>query len=200
MQYFHSFAAFGIAIIGTACLKAYLASIHAIKAGNYIHNNLLWSILSAKQSFFDITPIGDSLTHSYLLLLTYLLPPSLTHSLTHSLTQGRIVNRFSSDVQVLDQGCTAQIVLIITFMVEFVGNTFLIGITTSGAFIILMVPICYLYYQLQLYYRMTNTELKRLVLICKSPIFAEFNQALNGAVTIRSYRLQGMFHERYLTY
>ena len=167
MLYFHNFAAFGLAIVGTACLKAYLASLHAIKAGNTIHYNLLQSILSAKQSFFDVTPIG------------------------------RIVNRFSSDVQILDQGCTAQIVLIITFFIEFVGNTFLIGITTSGTFIILMVPICYLYYQLQLYFRMTNTELKRLVLIYKSPIFAEFNQALIGTVTIRSYRLQDMFIERY---
>ena len=166
LQYLHTFAAFNVAIVGTACLKAYLASIHAIKAGNSIHNNLLKSILSAKQSFFDVTPIG------------------------------RIVNRFSSDVQILDQGCTAQIVLVITYMAEFVGNILLIGITTSGVFIILMIPISYLYYQLQLYYRMTNTELKRLVLIFKSPVFAEFNQALTGTVTIRSFRLQAMFYER----
>lgn len=68
--------------------------------------------------------------------------------------------------------------------------------TTDGALMILVVPLAFIFQRVQLYFRRSNTELKRLDNISKSPVFAEFNQTLNGVSSVKAYGAQQQFVDR----
>ncbi|KNG89077.1 ABC metal ion transporter [Aspergillus nomiae NRRL 13137] len=105
---------------------------------------------------------------------------------------GRILNRFSSDVYRIDE------VLARTFNMLF-GNSakalFTMGVIASStpAFLILVVPLSYIYLSYQKYYLRTSRELKRLDSVTRSPIYAHFQESLGGISTIRAYKQENRF-------
>ncbi|RKP23182.1 P-loop containing nucleoside triphosphate hydrolase protein [Syncephalis pseudoplumigaleata] len=56
-----------------------------------------------------------------------------------------------------------------------------------------LVPLLGLYYFLQLFYRASTRELKRIESITRSPLLAHFTETLNGLATIRAYRVEARF-------
>ncbi|KAI9040636.1 ATP-binding cassette glutathione S-conjugate transporter YCF1 [Aspergillus affinis] len=105
---------------------------------------------------------------------------------------GRILNRFSSDIYRIDE------VLARTFNMLF-GNSakaiFTMVVIASGtpAFILIIIPLSYVYFSYQKYYLRTSRELKRLDSVTRSPIFAHFQESLGGISTIRAYRQENRF-------
>ncbi|KAF7591255.1 hypothetical protein BBP40_001816 [Aspergillus hancockii] len=105
---------------------------------------------------------------------------------------GRILNRFSSDVYRIDE------VLARTFNMLF-GNSakalFTMGVIASAtpAFLLLIIPLGYVYLSYQKYYLRTSRELKRLDSVTRSPIYAHFQESLGGISTIRAYKQQDRF-------
>ena len=129
----------------------------AIKSSKRLFDQLLYSILHVKIHFYDSTPIG------------------------------RIVNRFSRDIQVLDRNVSNSLLnvlyctlgtFIIILMILYIAPLFIFG----------MIPICYCYYYISKYYLSCSRELKRLESIHKSPIYTLFSEILNGSNTIRAYK------------
>ncbi|KAL2868225.1 ATP-binding cassette glutathione S-conjugate transporter YCF1 [Aspergillus lucknowensis] len=105
---------------------------------------------------------------------------------------GRILNRFSSDIYRIDE------VLARTFNMLF-GNaakaifTMAIIANSTPAFLILVIPLGYVYLSYQKYYLSTSRELKRLDSVTRSPIYAHFQESLGGISTIRAYRQEERF-------
>ncbi|KAL4792353.1 P-loop containing nucleoside triphosphate hydrolase protein [Aspergillus venezuelensis] len=105
---------------------------------------------------------------------------------------GRVLNRFSSDIYRIDE------VLARTFNMLF-GNSakalFTLGViaTSTPPFLILVIPLGYIYFSYQKYYLRTSRELKRLDSVTRSPIFAHFQESLGGVSTIRAYRQEERF-------
>ena len=64
---------------------------------------------------------------------------------------------------------------------------------STPAFIALIVPLAALYLYVQRYYLRTSRELKRLDSVSRSPIYAHFQESLNGISTIRAFRQQKRF-------
>ena len=99
---------------------------------------------------------------------------------------GRIVNRFSSDVYRVDQ----QLARVFSMLFS---NCFRVIITvgvilySTPLFAVLLLPLAYMYLYYQQYYLRTSRELKRLDSVSKSPIFAQFQETLDGIATIRAY-------------
>lgn len=67
-----------------------------------------------------------------------------------------------------------------------------IAISTPG-FLLLIIPLGYIYFSYQKYYLRTSRELKRLDSVTRSPIYAHFQESLGGVSTIRAYRQGNRF-------
>lgn len=63
----------------------------------------------------------------------------------------------------------------------------------TPVFIALIIPLMVLYLYIQKYYLRTSRELKRLDSVSRSPVFAHFQESLNGISTIRAYRQTSRF-------
>ncbi|KAJ5947491.1 Metal resistance protein YCF1 [Penicillium verhagenii] len=105
---------------------------------------------------------------------------------------GRILNRFSSDIYRVDE------VLARTFNMLFANTaramfTMVVIASSTPAFLLLVIPLGYIYLSYQKYYLRTSRELKRLDSVTRSPIFAHFQESLGGISTIRAYRQENRF-------
>jgi ATP-binding cassette subfamily C (CFTR/MRP) protein 1 len=105
---------------------------------------------------------------------------------------GRIVNRFTSDLDTMDQMIPFALMDFIWCLMECITIVLLISVTTPP-FIGIMVPLIGIYFFIQKIYITSSRQIKRLYSISKSPIFSHFTETTNGASTIRAYKQQKRF-------
>jgi ABC-type multidrug transport system fused ATPase/permease subunit len=136
------------------------------KAGLRLFNQSIERLLRTPMSFMDITPIG------------------------------RILNRFTKDVDVLDTDMIEQLRLFLS-SISVVGATIILaGIYIPWFF--LSVPITFsLYWGLATYYQASALDLKRLEATKRSFVFSHFNESLSGMKVIKSYGSQERFFKVY---
>lgn len=65
--------------------------------------------------------------------------------------------------------------------------------SSTPAFLLVALPLGYIYYIYQKYYLRTSRELKRLDSVTRSPIYAHFQESLGGVSTIRAYKQENRF-------
>ncbi|KAF0500214.1 ABC transporter [Gigaspora margarita] len=132
-------------------------SYSGVKAAKRLHNNAIKRVLRAPTSFFNTTPLG------------------------------RIINRFSKDVDTCDSSLTESYRLFFITLSNAIG-TFILIVVVFKWFIIPLVPLSILYYLAALFYRASNRELKRLASVLRSSLYAHFSETLTGLPIIRAYR------------
>ena len=162
LYFFSLYFAFGAAESISELYREINSYRFGARASDRIHKSLLHRILRGPMSFFDTNPTG------------------------------RILNRFSSDIDILDGNipngmndclwCTFDVMAIIIVITS-----------ATPMFITVLVPIGILYILVTKLYMTTARQVKRLESICKSPIYAHFSESLTGAVSIRAYRQQERF-------
>eukprot|EP00697_Spironema_sp_BW2_P016516 gnl/Spiro4/7777_TR4091_c0_g1_i1.p1 gnl/Spiro4/7777_TR4091_c0_g1~~gnl/Spiro4/7777_TR4091_c0_g1_i1.p1 ORF type:complete len:1516 (+),score=565.05 gnl/Spiro4/7777_TR4091_c0_g1_i1:47-4594(+) len=105
---------------------------------------------------------------------------------------GRVTNRFSSDMEVIDSQLASSLG---TVMYYFLGMTTILGVITyvTPYFAVLFLPLSYVYFTIQRSYRNISREIKRLDSVSKSPIFAHFNETINGVSCILAYNKEMEF-------
>jgi ATP-binding cassette subfamily C (CFTR/MRP) protein 1 len=108
---------------------------------------------------------------------------------------GRILNRFSSDVKSIDEVLCDYMFSVIRRWV-LLASTLLVQIIATPLFLIPSLPIFILYALVQKFFRATSVELKRMLSISRSPIYAHFSESLGGLATIRSYHSERSFMEK----
>ncbi|KAH9493041.1 Multidrug resistance-associated protein 7 [Bulinus truncatus] len=108
-------------------------------------------------------------------------------SFFNSTPLGRLVNRFSSDLYSVDDSLPFTLNI---FLAQAFGILGTVVLTCYGLpwFAICLIPMTALYYKIQLYYRHTSRELKRLSSVTLSPIYAHFSETITGLSTIRAMR------------
>jgi len=156
---------FGVGQTITVVFASLLLYLSTLTGAKTLHNNMLSNILRNPLSFFDTTP------------------------------QGRILNRFGKDVDVLDTTMAMLIRGWITCLLAVI-STFLIISYTTPLFLIPIAVVMCCYYFVQRIYVATSRQLKRLESVTKSPIFSHFGETLNGVATIRAFSLQSDFIKR----
>ena len=165
-RYAGFYALLGIMGVVGLGFRGILLAKHRLHASKAIHDGITGTILRAPVAFFDVTPIG------------------------------RVLNRFAADMDRLDLELTQTISQGISTIFNVLGAVVAIIVSTKGSFLIPLMPLGYMYYLVQKWFRRTSTELQRVTSVANSPIFADFSQTLSGTATIRAYGVQNGFFEK----
>ncbi|KAL0880786.1 hypothetical protein ABMA27_001981 [Loxostege sticticalis] len=134
------------------------------RAAKIVHAFLLNNVLKTPLQFFEVTP------------------------------QGRILSRFSKDMDVLDTSLPSQFADVIYCLFEVLGTLFVISFSTP-IFLAVILPIGVVYYVIQRFYVASSRQLKRLESVSRSPIYSHFGESITGASTIRAYGVTQRFVE-----
>lgn len=156
------YAALGIAQAICNFMVSFCFSIAGVAAAKSLHGQSVRSIFRAPMSFFDTTPIG------------------------------RIMNRFSKDIDAIDNLLADSMRQFFGTLIQALGTFVLISVYFP-VFLAPLFVLLVLYYFAAIYYRSTSRELKRLDSILRSSIYAHFGESLSGLATIRAYREQERF-------
>lgn len=136
---------------------------HGIEASRRLHQRLLDSVLAASVSFFDVTPVG------------------------------RIINRFSADINALEDRVSKDFSFAHGLVIGLLGTLSLIAVATRGTILILLVPLAVVYYKVQYYFRHGLTQMQRLEMMSKSPKITNLKDAISGGTSIRVYKEEEQF-------
>ena len=105
---------------------------------------------------------------------------------------GRILNRFSNDVYKVDEVLGRVFGMFFSNTVK-VLFTILVICFSTWQFILIAIPLGVLYVYYQQYYLKTSRELRRVDSTTRSPIYANFQESLNGVSIIRAYGQEDRF-------
>jgi len=146
------------AFVSALCIliRAVITAYSSVKAGKKMHDAAIRAVFASPMSFFDTTPMG------------------------------RILNRFSGDVQKVDVQLASTGSMFVGYVVSLLC-TLLIIILVSWYIVLLLPVISFFYFIFASKYRNTAREVQRLDSISKSPIYTAFSEALNGCTTIQAY-------------
>ncbi|KAE8709270.1 ABC transporter C family member 2 [Hibiscus syriacus] len=154
--------------------------------------NLVYSILSLGQ-------VSVTLVNSYWLIISSLYAARRLHdamlnsilrapmTFFHTNPLGRIINRFAKDLGDIDRNVAPFVNMFLGQVSQLLSTFVLIGIVSTMSLWSIM-PLLVLFYAAYLYYQSTAREVKRLDSITRSPVYAQFGEALNGLSTIRAYK------------
>ncbi|KAI9346900.1 hypothetical protein BDR26DRAFT_892813 [Obelidium mucronatum] len=165
VQYIIGYVAFGAIMTVATFGYALFFAYSGTRASRNLHEKALERILRAPTSFYDTTPLG------------------------------RILNRFSRDVDAIDN----QLAFSFRQLISQVGitvSTFIVMCAALPWFTGAVIPALIIYYWIAAVYRTTARELKRLDSTSKSPLYANFGETLVGIATIRAYNDQVRFTKR----
>lgn len=99
---------------------------------------------------------------------------------------GRVLNRFSEDVDVMDKAVTNMVGIIFGAALYFVGHSLVLAV--SNPVTLAMLPFVAMGMEFYArYYRSTIRELQRIYLISVSSVYQDMVEAITGRVTIRAF-------------
>lgn len=154
--------------------------------------NMIYALLSFGQ-------VLVTLTNSYWLIISSLYAAKKLHDAMlnsilrapmvffHTNPLGRIINRFAKDLGDIDRNVAVFVNMFLQQVSQLLSTFVLIGIVSTISLWAIM-PLLILFYAAYLYYQSTAREVKRLDSITRSPVYAQFGEALNGLSTIRAYK------------
>jgi ABC-type multidrug transport system fused ATPase/permease subunit len=99
---------------------------------------------------------------------------------------GRILNRFNKDQSNIDDQLSYAVTA--TFRIFFyVAATIIVISLVTPAFLGIVLPLAFVYRQVQQFYSATSLQLRRLDSVTRSPIYALFSSSIAGLSTIRAF-------------
>lgn len=105
---------------------------------------------------------------------------------------GRITNRFSKDVDTMDNSLTDSFRMFLMTMAQ-ITAVFILIIAYFYYFAIALAPLLIIFLFAASYYRSSAREVKRHESVLRSVVFSRFSEAVVGVSTIRAYGLQDQF-------
>ncbi|KAM1350686.1 hypothetical protein ACFX14_004730 [Malus domestica] len=162
--------------------------------GNYNPGfyNMIYALLSFGQvlvtlanSYWLITSSLYAARRLHEAMLSSILRAPMVFFQTNPL--GRIINRFAKDLGDIDRNVAPFVNMFLGQVSQLLSTFILIGIVSTMSLWAIM-PLLVLFYAAYLYYQSTAREVKRLDSISRSPVYAQFGEALNGLATIRAYK------------
>jgi len=119
--------------------------------------NIILFFIQVKTTFFDVNPLG------------------------------RILNRFSSDTNVIDDSLPFILNIFLAQIFHVIGTlgSIIFGVPWAIIIAVVLTPV---YYKLQIRYRNSSRELRRISTVALSPLYNHINESFQGLATIRAFR------------
>lgn len=110
---------------------------------------------------------------------------------------GRLINRFAADTYTVDDTLPFILNIALAQTVQVLGSVAVLCVS-APLVLVLLLPLCVVYHRLQRRYRASSRELRRLVSVAQSPVYAQLSETLEGAATIRAMGSCHRFHTNHL--
>uniref|UniRef100_A0A182MLB7 ABC transporter domain-containing protein n=1 Tax=Anopheles culicifacies TaxID=139723 RepID=A0A182MLB7_9DIPT len=163
-HHFQAYVALSAVCIVLAAISVPAGQRAGSNARRRLHRELIASVLQNSIHFFQSVPLG------------------------------RIMNRLSVDVAVVDKKIAATSQKLLQFILLCLCAV-LINSVVTPYFILLTIPICGIYYLVQKFYRASSRELQRIESMTYSPVLAHFSETIEGVTTIRAFGQEARFME-----
>lgn len=112
---------------------------------------------------------------------------------------GRLLQRFSRDLESVDIQLQWSFEAAVQSLFQILVSLSLI-IFTVPLVLIAIIPVGYIYWKIQLAYRASAREAKRMDSIARSPRYAHFKETLGGLPVIRAYKKEAWFRDQFFNY
>ena len=109
---------------------------------------------------------------------------------------GRLLQRFSRDLESVDIQLQWSFEAAVQSLFQIIVSLSLIIISVPYILIVIL-PVGYIYWQLQISYRTSAREVKRMDSIARSPRYAHFKETLGGLPVIRAYKKEAWFRSQF---
>ncbi|KAF2237628.1 ABC multidrug transporter-like protein [Viridothelium virens] len=139
-------------------------SVFGTRASKVMLQQAIYRVLRAPMSFFDTTPLG------------------------------RITNRFSKDIDVMDNNLTDAMRMYFMTLAMII-SVFALIIAYFYYFAVALAPLLVLFTFSASYYRASAREMKRHESVLRSHVFARFSEAVFGTATVRAYGVTEQFSQ-----
>ncbi|KAI0308316.1 hypothetical protein B0F90DRAFT_1681863 [Multifurca ochricompacta] len=156
------YAALGLGSAFVGVLSAIVQYTGALRASRVLFQRLLSSVVRATMRWHDTTP------------------------------QGRMLNRFSKDIETVDSSLAGSLQAVNSSLASFAASV----LTVAVIFPLFLLPasiIGYIYRLLAIGYLSTGRDLRRMESTSRSPIFSGFGELLEGIVTVRAFSAEQRF-------
>ncbi|XP_046548075.1 multidrug resistance-associated protein 1-like [Haliotis rubra] len=162
MIYFSIYSSLGVALSVFILLYSYMMSRGVVRASKELHSKMLTNILKSPMEFFDTTPVG------------------------------RITNRFSHDMKVIDD----EMPMCMEYWLDGVVNvvtSMLVVVYSTPQTVLVLIPVLYVYRTLHNCFNTAKNRLSRLSVKAKSPMESHFTESVMGSEIIRAFGDQQRF-------
>ncbi|CAH8512055.1 unnamed protein product [Schistosoma haematobium] len=133
--------------------RAVLFAFGGLVAASVVHESALDTILEGRQNYFNTTP------------------------------QGRILNRFSSDVGTVDDALPFQLNILLASLAGLLGALVIVCVSLP-MLIFFLLPLVFIFWSIQRQYRGAARDLKRISSIVRSPVYGHYTDTLSGLAVI----------------
>ena len=154
--YMGIYAALGIVSALTMFVMGFTNALLNYFSSVRLHRGAIKRVMFAPQSLFDTTPLG------------------------------RIMNRFSKDMDTIDNTLPDAMRMAIGTIGNIIGSIVLLAIV-EPYFLVAMGVVGFLYAHFAMFYRRSSREFKRIDSILRSSLYSHFSESLGGIATIRAY-------------
>jgi len=155
----HNLNVYTLVVLLSICvvsLRQLVLAKAGFRAAKVLHEGMLKAVIESPMSFYHTTPLG------------------------------RILNRFASDVYIIDEKLPGTLNSWVAQLFVVMGVIFVVlGVTPL--FSLVIIPLAFVYRRTQNYYIASSREVSRVNSASKSPMFSQFGETLSGVVTIRAF-------------
>lgn len=145
-----------------AVLRGLLYYYTTLRCSENLHDRMVLSMLQSPVYFFDTNP------------------------------SGRILNRFSKDIGIVDEFLPPTSLLAVQYILQTLASVCVTCATNYWA-VIGVIPMIIGFFGINRYYLKTSREIKRMEAISQSPVLAHLADTLEGIIIIRTYHMEDKF-------
>ncbi|CAF1179879.1 unnamed protein product, partial [Adineta ricciae] len=163
---FYTYCGIVIVLVSITMVRVIITEFICLNAGRVLHNKMFRRLIRSPIYFFDMNPVG------------------------------RILNRFTKDVAVLDDNLPLTMFDFLQCLFQALGFVVLIGILNPWAFIpALFAGVGMLF--IRYHFARCLRDLKRIEGVTRSPIYSQLSSTIYGVKVIRSYHAEKIAHNEF---